>query len=485
MKEMKCDVIVVAGGPAGLAAAVSAAENGADVILFEKSPTTGGAANMGMGPLGLETNLQKKRLIGITKEEAFKKFMTHTHWRVDARLVRKYFNKSSDTIHWLEDMGVEFFDVVKYFPGSEATWHIVKPDGGGVPGPRAASSMTRIMTQKAEELGVKILLETPVKKLIKENGKIAGVIAQDKAGEDIEARADAVIIATGGFGDNPEMIKDHFGYEWGKDFFSFRIPGLKGDGIRMAWEAGAGKSDMNMEIIFGVPGIQDSALTDFAFRQPRCLFVNILGERFMNEEIAEHTTYTGNAIVAQPKRCMFSIFDSKILKYYKRNGLDLNSLVHSHIDLSNFEEDLQTFIDQGNEFVFIADSIEELAEKTGIDADALKATLEEYNQGCEDKEDFFDKKNRNLVPIKGPKFFAAKFFPGAYGSLGGIRINSNTEVLDDDFKVIPGLYAAGTDACSIYGDSYVFDLPGNTMGFCLNTGRMAGENAAEYVNSIR
>jgi fumarate reductase flavoprotein subunit len=89
-----------------------------------------------------------------------------------------------------------------------------------------------------------------------------------------------------------------------------------------------------------------------------------------------------------------------------------------------------------------------------------------------------------MRPIRKGKFYAAKFFPGAYGSLGGIKINHKTEVITQDYAVIDGLYAAGTDTCTIYGDSYMFLLPGNTMGYALNSGRMAGENASDYVNTL-
>jgi fumarate reductase flavoprotein subunit len=129
----------------------------------------------------------------------------------------------------------------------------------------------------------------------------------------------------------------------------------------------------------------------------------------------------------------------------------------------------------------VAESIEELAEKAGIDPEGLKSTVKEYNEYCEKGFDpIFNKSHHLLRPIKAPKFYAGKLLPGAYGSLGGIKINDKTEVLNKEWKKIPGLYAAGTDACSIYGDSYVFVLPGNTMGFALNSGRIAGEKAAEY-----
>jgi len=86
-----------------------------------------------------------------------------------------------------------------------------------------------------------------------------------------------------------------------------------------------------------------------------------------------------------------------------------------------------------------------------------------------------------LRPVRVPKFYAARLYCSAYGTLGGIKINCKAEVQDGNWKSIPGLYAAGVDACTVYGDSYPFILPGNTMGFSINTGRIAGENAADFV----
>jgi len=152
--------------------------------------------------------------------------------------------------------------------------------------------------------------------------------------------------------------------------------------------------------------------------------------------------------------------------------------------IDNFDTEFKQALDEGNENIFVADSLEELAGKTGINPDGLRETVEEYNKACETRDELFYKRHEYLRPIKQPKFYAGRMFPGAYGSLGGIKINYKTEVVTKDYEVIPGLYAAGTDACSIYGDTYVFVLPGNTMGFALNSGRMAGENAAEYIKSI-
>ncbi|RCX16028.1 fumarate reductase flavoprotein subunit [Anaerobacterium chartisolvens] len=479
MRELECDIVVIAAGPAGLAAAISAAEREASVIVLEKSNATGGAGNMGMGPLGIETRYQKEQMIKLTKEEAFKKFMDYTHWRVDARLVREYLYKSGDTIQWLEDMGVEFTGASRYFADSEATWHIVKPESGR-PGPRAASRMYKIMTQRAEELGVEILLETPAKKILKEDGRIAGVIAIDKNGEEVKIQCGAVVVATGGFGDNPEMIRQLTGYEWGKDMFSFRIPGITGDGIRMAREVGAGETEYNIEMAYGCPSENGYTTVVGIHMQPN-LMVNLLGERFMNEEVLANTTFTSNILAVQKERCGFSIIDDSIKKYYLKSGIDDMNLVNHVKSSENYDVEIKDAVEKGDPYIFAADSIEELAEKTGIDAEALKKTVEEYNSSCKERDFLFNKNYRYMRPLVGPKFYAVKFYPGGYGSLGGIKINYRTEAVTNDFQVIAGLYAAGTDACSIYGDSYVFVLPGNTMGFALNSGRMAGENAVEYL----
>ena len=312
MKNMEADVIVVAAGLSGLAASIAAAENGANVLVFEKSNTTGGAANMGMGPLGVGSRIQREHMISLTPGEAFRKHMYFTHYRVDARMVRDYYFKSGDTIDWLMDMGVEFVGVQRAFSApedtraysdGEFTWHVCKPEGDGIPGPRAATAMTKKMTERAKDLGVEFLLETPAAKILMEDGKAVGVLAKDKNGEEIEARAAAVIIATGGFGDNPQMIKEETGYEFGKTIFNFAIPGMKGDGLKMAWEAGAGKEPCSMELMYQLPDNMNHFILDGAFRQP-CLWVNRNGDRFMPEDQIGNTTFTGNAITVQPGSCL-------------------------------------------------------------------------------------------------------------------------------------------------------------------------------------
>jgi len=479
MKTYETQVVVIAAGPSGLCAAVQAAEDGAEVIVVEKAAAIGGAANMGMGPLGIGTKYQKQNMIDITVEKAFNMFMEYTHYNVDARLVKRYFEQSAETIEWLEDMGVEFEGAFRYFPQSEATWHIVKTDKGI--GPRAASFMNKALYERAKELGVQFLLETPAKKIIMEDEAVAGVLATDKSGEEVEIRCKAAIICTGGAGANKEFIKEQTGFNHGEDLFSFAIPGLMGEGLRMAWEAGADRLPVRIEMAASVEGMDDlPGSVANIFSQPN-LLVNKHGKRVMNEAYMQNTTYLSNVVAHQKDKVCYSIVDSSIIKYYIRNGVDNVSLVRTNPDVSDFYDGVQMSKDMGKEDFYIADSIEELAELIGVDPDVLAETVDEYNDYCDGVDEEFFKEKRYMRPLLKAPYYAARVRAGGYGTVGGIRINENCEVCDKEFEPVKGLYAAGADSCNIYDDSYMFLLPGNSMGYAVNTGRIAGMSAVEYI----
>lgn len=480
MKEMYCDAAVVACGAGGLAACAQASELGLKVIGIEKGKKTGGAANAGMGLLGLDTDVQKRDLNSVTLEHAFRMFMDYTHWRVDANLVRNYFGKSADTIRWLEDMGVEFYKAARYFPGSEATWHIVMPENRK-PGPGCAGTMMKILTEHARDLGTEFLMETSAQHLLMEDGRVCGVRCLDKDGEEIVIHAGAVIIATGGFGGNKEEVLKRTGFTYDKDFFGFCLPNMQGDGIRMAREAGAAKTEESMELAVSTAGgLKESIRT--AFHQPN-LLVNYQGDRFFNEEFFENSTFAANACNLQQGRCGIMVIDDRIRDLYENHGVDVSSYVLNRMSAEGFSEDFEKAL-QKNPYIAKADTLEELAEKMGIDKENFLRTVETYNHYCDTHDEQFGKRQDYLRPIRTAPFYACKFFPGAYGTLGGIKINHRTEVLTEDYRVIPGLYAAGTDTCTIYGDSYMFKLPGNSMGYSVNTGRMAAEGAAKYIRTI-
>ena len=149
----------------------------------------------------------------------------------------------------------------------------------------------------------------------------------------------------------------------------------------------------------------------------------------------------------------------------------------------NLDRELSAALERGSAEVFGADSIEELAAKIGIDPSALKATVDEYNLFCEKgHDDLFAKDPQYLRPLKGPRFYAAKARTIFLGTLGGIKINHRTEVVDKRGKVIPGLYAVGFDAAGMWGDSYsIKDSSGASAGFAVNSGRIAGKGALRFI----
>lgn len=493
MKKMECDIAVIAAGLSGLAATCAAAEQGLNVITVEKSNVAGGAANMGMQPLGVGTRQQREIAWDITPGEIFRYHADFVHWNVDQRLLRNYYFRSADTLEWLESMGVRFAHPEISYPVPERmrryaspfpTAHSVLRDDGSAPSPRCAATMTKKMQEYAIEQGANILFNTSVTKILKENGRVCGVMAKDEQGEEIQIDAKAVIVCTGGAGDNPDMIKEHMGYEWGRDLFSFRIPGMKGEGMRMAWEVGAAKTPLRMELMYQCPDNNSVWELDGGFRQPD-LWVNKRGERFCDESGAINSTFMGNAIAQQPGHFALAVLDTAQIRKYKKRGPAVVDHVHGAGMFDNMEELFQQYLDNGYEYAYKADTLEELAEKAGIDVEGFVNQVEEYNDMCDSNYDeLFEKEARYMNPVRKAPFYAVKFFIGAYGTLGGIKINYKTEVVDEQDEAIPGLYAAGTDACNIFGDCYPFTLAGNTMGFSLNTGRMAGENAAEYIETI-
>ena len=496
MTRLEADVVIVAGGMSGICAAVSAAEKGASVIVFEKSETVGGAANMGMGFFAVESHIQKDQLNGLTVDEAFMKFMNFNHWKADASLVHKLFAQSGSTVKWIEDMGVEFLGAFRYFNDSEETWHIPKTPGSNKPMERGATVMIKAIHERALELGVQFCFNTPVTGLKYNGTRVHGVTALSDTGEEYDVECDAVIVCTGGFGNDPKLIQKYMGFEHGKDLFSFRIPGLNGDGLRMAWDIGAGYSPPMMEMTYETPGHTGGYPVDTMMRQPN-LLINADGDRFLNEEVMSITPFAGNAISRQRQRLAISIVSDDIVDYYRVHGIDFNSYHKRLASISDWDNAIRNIEKNGlitindamgisgdEKFFCIADSVSDLAQQLDIDEAHLTETIEEYNRFCRaGRDEKFGKAPRYLLPLTGKRFYACKFYPSGYGSLGGLKTDDCLRVLRDDFTPIDGLFSAGTDCCSIFGDTYMFYFPGSTMGFAINSGRMAGANAVDFIDN--
>jgi len=356
--------------------------------------------------------------------------------------------------------------------------------------------MAKILTKRAKDLGVTFLLKTAAQKLIKKGGKITGVIGVTSDGEEIQVDAKAVIIATGGFAGNKDWVKKYTGYDEGVNLVSLQKVGITGDGIRMAWEVGAMPSPMMMELTHNLPppchGGGGTSREFSAFAQSETIMVNLLGERFQNDDLwgshgmaSAHGT-VASVIALQKEKVAFTIFDGSLKKYFVEKEKKLPKMpegmdqyrTFKHEDLDDNIREVQS---RGYKFVFMADSLEGICKQTGIKYEGLKGTLEEYNRYCKKGQDEqFNKNPVYLKPINGPKYYAGKFIAGAYGTSGGIRTNYKMEVVDMGLEAIPGLYAAGNDANNMYDHSYT-PLSGNYIGFAVTSGRMAAFSALKYL----
>jgi fumarate reductase flavoprotein subunit len=254
----------------------------------------------------------------------------------------------------------------------------------------------------------------------------------------------------------------------------------------MAWEAGAGKSDIMMEVTCKLPhSVQEYPNANNGLRQPN-LVVNLDGERIMDEAMMENMTFCGNTVLRQRGKCFFNIMDTSMKKNYMKHGIHIINGNYPGFYIDGFDEEVDAAIaNPDNDDIYKADTLEELAEMCGINVENLLETVDNYNDYCEQGYDEeFSKPRKYLKPLKKGPYYAGKFRAAGYGSLGGIKINHNLQVLDEEGFPIEGFYSMGTDCNNMYGDSYVYVFPGSTMCYALNSGRMAGENAAEYVEDL-
>jgi fumarate reductase flavoprotein subunit len=487
-RTLVTDVVIIGSGGSGSAAALTAAEGGAKVIVLEEKRFYGGISNMGMEVFAAESNLQRQNNVPYTKDDAFRIFMQRTKWRADPRLVRAFIDTTASTIEWLERQGVEF-ELAPFFlhPDSPICAHLVKTRSGDAGAPGAFATMLKILRGKAQEKGVEIRFSTRARKLIKGGNRITGVMAEDKSGTAMQLRAKAVIMASGGYLNNKEMLKRYGGFEIGSDLFLMEPMEQTGSGIQMAWEAGAAKGEMAVAVMSGVPEpkgvrMKTRSLSFVAF-QPY-LWVNQSGERFIDEGNFV-TEYRANAIARQKNACAYCILDGSSKTYLEEKGLDCVPVLAPFTEQAlDIDDIIKVVRASGQKNVFVANSLAELGNEIGISSDAFQKTVDEYNTFCDKgHDDLFAKNSRFLRPVRTPKFYAFKIRNMAYTTLGGLKINERTNVLDTEGEAIPGLYAAGDVANEpmSYDVALAHVLRGGPMSFALNTGRIAGKNALKYM----
>ncbi|MFC1921346.1 FAD-dependent oxidoreductase [Chloroflexota bacterium] len=462
-EEIKAELVIVGGGGAGLAAATAAAESGLKgIVVLEKRGSLGGNTARATGLFACESPTQARNKIIADKDDLFKRAMQWAHWsRVNPRIFRAFLNKSGDTIRWLEDKGLEF-QVIAFFANQDPRVEHVATGKG--------AQVTATLADTCRELGVQLLLNSSGRKLLRDaKGNVTGITAINETGEELEITARSVIITTGGFGGNTELLKKYCPlYYEGMPLRGFAFTG---DGLLMAEEAGAAIDDFVTMIKEG-PRIElNSWPVRGLERDPCTLWVNKRGERFVDESIGAHPFEGVNAIIRQPEKICYSIIDTSIMKKMEEK-------------IPALEKNLQ--IEAGKDRIKISGSWDEIARWIGADPAILKATIDEYNTFCERGYDaVFAKDRRNLMPLTAAPFYAMKGMPTLLDTIGGIRINEHMEVLDKEEKTIPGFYAAGVATGGWESEAYCSDLSGSAFGYAINSGRIAGENAAEYLQGLK
>lgn len=467
------DLVVVGAGAGGTVAGVSAVEGGLKTLMLEKNAFAGGAGNFMEGSFAAESFLQKQKGVKLTKTEAFNRMAAYHHWRINAPLMKAFVDKSADTIQWVEDHGVHWKEVKTAWRNNDVlTWHIY-------PG---AGSLPKAMVKTFKEKGGELLLSTPAEKLIIKDGKVEGVVAKNSKGDTITVHAKNVILATGGYNFNEKMVKELTGI----DMIPVGAPGRTGDGIRMAFEAGAVGDNIGPMMINGAfmpaPG---EAICNGPNKEVRALFrqgllyVDSTGERFFNEELTIDWPTASNAI-ARTGEYTYIVFDEKTKKEISTEGKGYpnpcGNFIQRHQAATQLDKLLKENEAKGN--VFIGSTIEEAAKKAGMVPEVLRATAERMTKYAKQgKDEQFGKDPYYLRTIDQGPFYIVRGKLNTLTSLNGVKVNKDLQVLDKHEHPIPGLYAIGHDAGGVYGDSYDLKVgEGTASAFAINSGRMAVEH---------
>lgn len=498
-EEMTTQVVVVGGGASGSAAALEAVEAGAQVIVVEMTSSPAGQGTMAGGLFAVDSSQQKESGKTVDPQWIYEEFIETGNYQVNGALLSRVIQMSGSTVDWLEAHGCRltlahpgtggYYEHRQTHPA--ATLHGYT-DGG-------TAGITALLDAVSQEGGT-VLFETKATELIMEDGRAAGIKAEKSDGGTLTIHADAVILATGGFGGNEEQVKEIFGEGYGVSRVGTNI----GTGIEMAMSAGADASyDKAITMHYGLSrgGTSWGTALNSALLNPY-LHVDVDGNRFMNEEaFIFEPIKSSNVIKSLPRRTAYEIFDSTMIEIVKEGGtaaltdvyggelaenptkfvevgheIDTSASYEQSITPTDLTEEIEALVAEGK--IIAAESPEELAEK--LEMTHLVDTITRYNELCRQGEDTDQFKSAKYLDKLEGRLYAVPITPSVFlGTLGGVEINQYCEVLTTQGKAVPGLYAAGSDTSGVYGNSYVY-FEGGTLGYAYNSGRIAGKSAANF-----
>lgn len=463
--QLEAAVVVIGGGGSGLASAVSALQNGASkVVVLEKLGFLGGSTIVSGGAFNAASEKrQKPQGIEDSVEKHYRQTLEGGHNVGNPELVRTLVENAPATLDWLESMGMEFRPKIGTATG--ALWQ-----RSNYPAKPAGTGYIETLAGELKKAGdrVIVLTDTTAEKLVLDaEGRVVGVEGHKKK-QPVTVRDEAVIVATGGFGANVKMRQEVNTGVWKEAVLDERIGttnmqrAAQGDGIRLAEAAGAdviGLSDIQLHPN-GTPGT--GLMQDIATSGRNRIFVNKAGDRFVNEAAARDTLC--KAIFQQPDGQYWLVMNK--LRYPDPNKPDkMGVTINDMLSLGRLKT---------------AATLDELAKVIGVDAERLKASVEEYNRAArhEVKADKFgfEADNTEDAPMTEGPWYACLKTPTVHHTMGGIRIDAKARVLDASGKPVPGLFAAGETTGGIHGANR---LGGNAVADVMTFGRIAGRSAAE------
>ena len=439
------DVIVVGSGGAGMAAAISAKDAGADVAIFEKMPVIGGNTSKSSGGMNAaETKFQKEQGIEDSNDLFYEETLKGGKGTNDPELLRYMVDNSADAIDWLDSMGIRLNKIT--FSGGFSVARIHRPEDGSAVGGYLVNGLYYNLMERE----VPIFVNAEVTDLTDTDGAVTGVTVKID-GKEKTIKAKSVVLATGGFGSNMDMITK-FKPEL-EGYVTTNHEGATGDGIALAEEEGAETVQMDQIQIHPTVYQETSYLVSEAVRGEGAILVNSEGKRFYNE--METRDKVSAAINALPERYAYVVFDQAL-------------------------RERATAIEQYDELGMVVkgETVADLAKEIGVPEENLVATLETWNQYVAAKNDTEFGRTTGMEHdlSKGP-YYAIKVAPGIHHTMGGLKINTKTEVLKKDGTAIPGLYAAGEVTGGVHGSNRI---GGNAVADIIIFGRQAGTQSAEY-----
>jgi len=472
-KRFVTDVAIVGGGGAGFAAAIEAKKAGARVAVIEKAETLGGASIIsGGGCLIAGTPLQQEHGIHDSPDLAFEDWVKWGQGAADEVWARYYIEHSLHELYfWAEKLGVKWVDFKAQEGNRAVRWH--RPQNNGL-------GLTAAIIEAAQRLGVdEILTATRATKILTQNGKVSGLEAVDtKSGDPIQIRSRTLLIATGGFNSNLDMV-----LEVRPDLKPFKVMegsglGATGDGHKLVRAAGGYLTHMDhiWFYVYATPDYRDPrARRGLVFRlTPGYIWVNQQGRRFHDESRTGGASATP-ALLAQNPPHAWAILDTpmsakmEVADPYYRDGDKVR------------RDKVQELLDN-SPYIRKANSLEALARKIEVDAATFLGEVEKYHKAFDagvEREPEFGKSLKQSKKFDTPPYYAVQLFPLARKNFGGVKTDLRCRVLNKYFETIPGLYAAGEVAGMAGGHiNGRAGLEGTMLGPSIFSGRVAGAWAA-------